>query len=170
MRCLWAETQILLRSSRRAIKCTVISVFSQECFFLSHCLHFIELFIKHLHTYIFGVIFVVLNSSLHCSVKMLFILAINGRMYGNLGGLEMCAGDKVIWYTFGLGTEVDIHGVFFEGNTFKKQSTTRDTLNLFPHTTASVAMQPNTPGQSNLSGTCTHNQILLTPLKSLQFL
>lgn len=68
-------------------------------------------------------------------------------MYGNLPGLEMCAGDKVVWYTFGLGTEVDIHGVFFEGNTFRKQNTTRDTLSLFPHTTAVVTMQPNTPGQ-----------------------
>ncbi|XP_003978693.3 LOW QUALITY PROTEIN: hephaestin-like protein 1 [Takifugu rubripes] len=72
--------------------------------------------------------------------------AINGRMYGNLAGLEMCAGDKVTWYTFGLGTEVDIHGVYFEGNTFKKQSTTRDTLNLFPHTTTAVSMQPDEPG------------------------
>uniref|UniRef100_A0A8C2XND3 ferroxidase n=1 Tax=Cyclopterus lumpus TaxID=8103 RepID=A0A8C2XND3_CYCLU len=72
--------------------------------------------------------------------------AVNGRMYGNLHGLEMCAGDKVSWYTFGLGTEVDIHGVYFEGNTFKKQSTTRDTLSLFPHTTATAFMQPSTPG------------------------
>lgn len=74
------------------------------------------------------------------------ISAINGRMYGNLAGLEMCAGEKVRWYTFGLGTEVDIHGVYFEGNTFNKHSTTRDTVNVFPHTTAAVTMQPNTPG------------------------
>ncbi|KAI3373677.1 hypothetical protein L3Q82_022271, partial [Scortum barcoo] len=77
--------------------------------------------------------------------------AVNGRMYGNLLGLEMCAGDKVTWYTFGLGTEVDIHGVYFEGNTFKKQSTTRDTISLFPHTTATVAMQPMTPGVYEVS-------------------
>uniref|UniRef100_A0A3Q0S217 ferroxidase n=1 Tax=Amphilophus citrinellus TaxID=61819 RepID=A0A3Q0S217_AMPCI len=77
--------------------------------------------------------------------------AVNGRMYGNLLGLEMCSGDKVRWYTFGLGTEVDIHGVYFEGNTFKKQSTTRDTLSLFPHTTATVVMQPNVPGVYEVS-------------------
>uniref|UniRef100_A0A671X749 Hephaestin n=1 Tax=Sparus aurata TaxID=8175 RepID=A0A671X749_SPAAU len=77
--------------------------------------------------------------------------AVNGRMYGNLPGLDMCAGDKVTWYTFGLGTEVDIHGVYFEGNTFKKQSTTRDTISLFPHTTTTVAMQPNTPGVYEVS-------------------
>lgn len=84
--------------------------------------------------------------SLYCLAVLLFISAVNGRMYGNLAGLEMCAGDKVTWYTFGLGTEVDIHGVYFEGNTFKKQDTTRDTLSLFAHTTATVTMQPNTPG------------------------
>ncbi|XP_053296757.1 ferroxidase HEPHL1 isoform X2 [Pleuronectes platessa] len=77
--------------------------------------------------------------------------AVNGRMYGNLAGLEMCAGDRVWWYTFGLGTEVDIHGVYFEGNTFTKQSTTRDTVSVFPHTTASVSMQPNTPGVYEVS-------------------
>ncbi|XP_029957075.1 hephaestin-like protein 1 [Salarias fasciatus] len=77
--------------------------------------------------------------------------AVNGRMYGNLHGLEMCAGDRVSWYTFGLGTEVDIHGIYFEGNTFKKQSTTRDTVNLFPHTTAYVAMQPDVVGVHEVS-------------------
>ncbi|CAG5873623.1 unnamed protein product [Menidia menidia] len=77
--------------------------------------------------------------------------AINGLMYGNLVGLDMCVGDKVMWYTFGLGTEADIHGVYFEGNTFKKQSTTRDTLSLFPHTTAAVSMQPNFPGVYEVS-------------------
>lgn len=77
--------------------------------------------------------------------------AVNGLMYGNLPGLEMCAGDRVRWYNFGLGTEIDLHGVYFEGNTFKKQSTTRDTLNLFPHTTATVDMQPTTPGVYEVS-------------------
>ncbi|XP_059207832.1 ferroxidase HEPHL1 [Centropristis striata] len=77
--------------------------------------------------------------------------AVNGRMYGNLQGLEMCAGDRVVWYTFGLGTEVDIHGVYFEGNTFKKQSTTRDTISLFPHITASAIMQTQTPGVYEVS-------------------
>lgn len=118
----------------------VFSITSLSAFhFTTHCR-------SHILSSISGVSSVFLYSSLYCSVQMLSISAVNGRMYGNLAGLEMCAGDKVIWYTFGLGTEVDIHGVFFEGNTFKKQNTTRDTLSLFPHTTAAVAMQPNTPG------------------------
>ncbi|XP_052360381.1 ceruloplasmin-like, partial [Oncorhynchus keta] len=71
--------------------------------------------------------------------------AVNGFMYGNLPGLDMCSGDRVFWYTFGLGTEVDIHGVYWEGNTFQRHGTTRDTLSLFPHTTAAVSMLPHTP-------------------------
>ncbi|XP_031664966.1 hephaestin-like protein 1 [Oncorhynchus kisutch] len=77
--------------------------------------------------------------------------AVNGFMYGNLPGLEMCSGDRVFWYTFGLGTEVDIHGVYWEGNTFQRHGTTRDTLSLFPHTTAAVSMLPHTPGVFEVS-------------------
>ncbi|XP_015237597.1 PREDICTED: hephaestin-like protein 1 [Cyprinodon variegatus] len=77
--------------------------------------------------------------------------AVNGYMYGNLPMLEMCAGDNVVWHTFGLGTEADIHGVYFEGNTFKLQSTTRDTVSLFPHTTAALSMRPNNYGLFEVS-------------------
>ncbi|CAL8399015.1 unnamed protein product [Boreogadus saida] len=72
--------------------------------------------------------------------------AVNGLVYGNLGGLELCQGEQVVWYIFGLGTEGDIHGVHFEGNTFQRQSTTRDTANVFPHTTATLTMQPQALG------------------------
>lgn len=34
---------------------------------------------------------------------------INGYFYGNTPELDMCAGDKVNWHLFGMGTEVDIH-------------------------------------------------------------
>ncbi|KAM8835976.1 ferroxidase HEPHL1 [Synchiropus picturatus] len=77
--------------------------------------------------------------------------AVNGRMYGNLPGLDMCVDDSVRWYVFGLGTETDIHGVHFEGNTFTRQSTTRDTLNVFPHTSAAVAMRPRNRGLFQVS-------------------
>ncbi|CAJ1063928.1 ferroxidase HEPHL1 isoform X1 [Xyrichtys novacula] len=77
--------------------------------------------------------------------------AVNGLTYGNLPVLDMCIGDRVQWYTFGMGTEVDIHGVYFEGNTFKKQSTTRDTISLFPHTTAAVTMEPDSSGTFEVS-------------------
>ncbi|KAF5904859.1 hephaestin-like protein 1 [Clarias magur] len=76
---------------------------------------------------------------------------VNGYMYGNLPGLEMCKGDQVRWYVLGLGTNMDIHGVYFQENTFRKDGTTRDTLSVFPHTTVRVSMQPDTSGLFEVS-------------------
>lgn len=73
--------------------------------------------------------------------------AVNGYMYGNLPGLEMCEGDQVRWYLLGLGTNIDMHGVYFQGNTFHRNGITRDTLTVFPHTAVKVSMQPDTTGQ-----------------------
>ncbi|KAI4896148.1 hypothetical protein NFI96_020013, partial [Prochilodus magdalenae] len=77
--------------------------------------------------------------------------AVNGYMYGNLPGVEVCEGARVRWHTLGLGTEVDVHAVHFQGNTFLREGTTRDTLTLFPHTTLSVFMQPDAAGLFELS-------------------
>ena len=43
--------------------------------------------------------------------------SINGYMYKNLPEIRMCRGERVEWYIFGLGTEVDMHGVQFIGQT-----------------------------------------------------
>ncbi|XP_076876686.1 ferroxidase HEPHL1 [Brachyhypopomus gauderio] len=77
--------------------------------------------------------------------------AVNGYMYGNLEGLDMCAGARVRWHILGLGTNIDMHGVHFQGNTFIKEGTTRDTLSVFPHTSATVFMQPDTAGLFEVS-------------------
>ncbi|XP_043114841.1 hephaestin-like protein 1a [Puntigrus tetrazona] len=77
--------------------------------------------------------------------------AVNGYMYGNLPGLSLCNGESVTWHILGLGTEVDIHGVYFEGNTFRRDGTNRDTLSVFPHTTVTVSMTPDNNGQFELS-------------------
>ena len=42
---------------------------------------------------------------------------INGRIYGNLEGIEMVKGENVNWYLLSLGTEVDMHNVHFHGQT-----------------------------------------------------
>ncbi|XP_016336918.1 hephaestin-like protein 1 [Sinocyclocheilus anshuiensis] len=77
--------------------------------------------------------------------------AVNGFMYGNLPGLEMNKGSKVRWHLMGLGTEMDMHGIYFQGNTFQRHGTTRDTLGLFPHTTVTVSMQPDVSGVFEVS-------------------
>lgn len=52
---------------------------------------------------------------------MLFLLlfsAINGKVYGNLQGLNMQVGQKVNWYLLGMGNEVNLHTVHLHGQTF----------------------------------------------------
>ncbi|MBN3311297.1 CERU protein, partial [Amia calva] len=73
--------------------------------------------------------------------------SINGYMYGNLQGLKMCKGDKVSWHLSGLGSEADIHGIYFKGNTFTTKGTRRDVVNLFPHVSQTVIMEPDAMGE-----------------------
>ncbi|XP_053467305.1 ferroxidase HEPHL1 [Ictalurus furcatus] len=82
------------------------------------------------------------SNKMHC---------VNGFMYGNLPGLDLCEGDHVVWHMLGLGTEVDLHGVYFQGNTFQREGTTQDTLSLFPHTSVTVSMIPDNNGVFGLS-------------------
>ena len=35
--------------------------------------------------------------------------SINGRVFGNLDGFNVCQGDKVVWHLSVLGSEVDMH-------------------------------------------------------------
>ncbi|KAK3515672.1 hypothetical protein QTP70_026459, partial [Hemibagrus guttatus] len=77
--------------------------------------------------------------------------SVNGYMYGNLPDLDLCEGDHVVWHMLGLGTEVDLHGIYFQGNTFQREGTTHDTLSLFPHTSVTVSMKPDNKGVFGLS-------------------
>ncbi|NXW78674.1 HEPH protein, partial [Hirundo rustica] len=72
--------------------------------------------------------------------------AINGLMFGNLPGLDVCEGDKVSWHLLGLGSEADVHGAVFQGNTMQMNGMRRDSANLFPHTFATAFMQPDNTG------------------------
>ena len=40
---------------------------------------------------------------------------INGRVFGNLGGLDMNEGEHVRWYLFGMGSETDFHSAHWHG-------------------------------------------------------
>lgn len=72
-------------------------------------------------------------------------------MYGNLKGLSMCKGDVVSWHLSGLGSEVDIHGIYFHGNRFTISGTRRDSINLFPHISHTVIMEPDSMGKDPVS-------------------
>jgi hypothetical protein len=72
--------------------------------------------------------------------------AMNGFMYGNQPGLNMCQGATVVWYLFSAGNEADVHGIYFSGNTYLSKGERRDTANLFPHTSLTLLMQPDSEG------------------------
>lgn len=55
---------------------------------------------------------------------------INGKLYGNLHGLEMTRGQKVDWYLLGMGNEVDMHTVHFHAETFTYKVTSANTISL----------------------------------------
>ena len=59
---------------------------------------------------------------------------INGRMYGHIEGLDFCQGSKILWHTFVVGTETDVHAIYFHGNGFNMDGNTKDALTLFPGT------------------------------------
>lgn len=42
-------------------------------------------------------------------VKSNKMYAINGRVFGNLEGLDLCLGDKISWHMFGIGADYDVH-------------------------------------------------------------
>ncbi|XP_061455037.1 hephaestin-like isoform X2 [Rhineura floridana] len=72
--------------------------------------------------------------------------AINGFIFSNVPLLDVCKGETVSWHLLGLGTEADIHGAVFEGNTVLIHGMRRDAANLFPHTFATALMQPDSEG------------------------
>ncbi|HKX07024.1 MAG TPA: multicopper oxidase domain-containing protein [Stellaceae bacterium] len=72
--------------------------------------------------------------------------AINGRLYGNLGGLTMKRGERVRWYVISLGNEPDIHTAHWHGNTALSGGARVDTVHVFPATTDVVDMQPDNVG------------------------
>ncbi|XP_040610575.1 ceruloplasmin isoform X1 [Mesocricetus auratus] len=72
--------------------------------------------------------------------------SVNGFMYGNQPGLTMCLEDTTVWYLFSAGNEADVHGIYFSGNTYLSKGERRDTANLFPHTSLTLLMKPDTEG------------------------
>lgn len=73
--------------------------------------------------------------------------ALNGYVYGNMPALEMRVGERVRWYVFALGTEVDLHTPHWHGNTVLEQGRRRDEVELLPATQLVADMVPDNPGK-----------------------
>ncbi|XP_048190634.1 ceruloplasmin isoform X2 [Perognathus longimembris pacificus] len=77
--------------------------------------------------------------------------SVNGHAFGSLPGLSMCAEDRVKWYLFGMGNEVDVHAAFFHGQVLTHKNYRTDTINLFPATLFEAFMVAQNPGTWMLS-------------------
>jgi manganese oxidase len=74
--------------------------------------------------------------------------AINGYIYGNLPGLEMNEGERVRWYLFGLGSEIDLHTPHWHGLRVLEDAVRRtDTVELLPGSMKVADMVADNPGE-----------------------
>ncbi|MES2659681.1 MAG: multicopper oxidase domain-containing protein [Verrucomicrobiota bacterium] len=74
--------------------------------------------------------------------------AINGRIFGNLRGLEMRVGERVRWYVFALGNEADVHTAHWHGARLRDDTgRMMDVLNLMPGNMECADMLPDNPGE-----------------------
>ncbi len=72
---------------------------------------------------------------------------INGRVFGNLAGLEMNQGERVRWYVFGLGSEKDFHTAHWHGESVVENNLTRtDVVELLPGSMKVADMHMDNPG------------------------
>ncbi len=70
----------------------------------------------------------------------------NGFVYGNGPVPTMHVGDRVRWYTFSLGTEVDLHTPHWHGNVVTVNGRRTDVVELMPATMVTADMTPDDPG------------------------
>jgi hephaestin len=74
--------------------------------------------------------------------------SINGYLFGNfpLSTITMKKGEKVRWYLFAMGTEVDLHTPHWHGNTLISQGMRTDVVDLLPATMVTADMEPDNIG------------------------
>lgn len=73
--------------------------------------------------------------------------ALNGRMFGNLKGLEMVEGERVRWYLFALGIDADVHTAHWHGERLRDSAGhMMDVVELMPGTMKSADMLASNPG------------------------
>ena len=71
---------------------------------------------------------------------------INGLLYSDLQGLNMKQGEKVRWYLFSTGTEVDLHTPHWHGATLLSRGHRVDVTDIFPASVETLDMTADAPG------------------------
>ena len=72
--------------------------------------------------------------------------AINGRIFGHLGGYETRLGEPVRWHLVALGNEVDNHTVHWHGQTVLDHGRRTDVVEVLPASMKTVDMVPRAEG------------------------
>ncbi|MCX6955504.1 MAG: multicopper oxidase domain-containing protein [Verrucomicrobia bacterium] len=73
--------------------------------------------------------------------------AINGRLFGNLPGLEMNEGERTRWYLFALGSERDLHTAHWHGMRVSEEGRRRtDVVELLPASMKVADLLADNPG------------------------
>jgi manganese oxidase len=72
--------------------------------------------------------------------------SVNGYVYGNGPRIVLRRGERVRWYTMGMGSEVDLHTPHWHGNVVTEMGHRTDVVSLLPASMAMVDMQPDNPG------------------------
>jgi FtsP/CotA-like multicopper oxidase with cupredoxin domain len=72
--------------------------------------------------------------------------SINGYVFGNLPGLRMRFGERVRWYPFAMGTEVDLHTPHWHANTLLWNGNRVDLVETLPASLKMLDMEADNPG------------------------
>ena len=80
-------------------------------------------------------------------LKLFIPSAINGRGYGNLQGLDMCKGERVMWHLLGLGANEALHVPVINGNNLRIDNINRDSHILVPEMSVSGEMMADNAGK-----------------------
>jgi len=86
--------------------------------------------------------FGIYNNSSFSSFK-----SINGRVFGNIDGFDMCIGDKVSWHVIGFGERFDLNAYVFEGNNVRYDGIQVNYVYVLPGRGETVYMKPDNPGR-----------------------
>ncbi len=72
---------------------------------------------------------------------------INGLLWGNNDGYNMSVGERVRWYVWGMGTEVDLHTPHWHGVTLLQNGNRVDVTEVFPASAKNLTLRPDNPGK-----------------------
>ena len=73
--------------------------------------------------------------------------AVNGRLWGDLPGVDMHLGERVRWHVFAIGNEIDLHTPHWHGATLLMSGRRVDVMQLLPAATRTLDMRPDSAGK-----------------------